>query len=65
MRVISETSRSYSEIIERHPDAAVIVPGSVRKVQHTPLNRNGHGMRVMSQITGSFGEDAHHDRQQS
>jgi hypothetical protein len=46
----------------RSPETAKI--GSVAKFQQNPLSGSGHGMRVMITVTGSFGEDAHHDREE-
>ena len=39
--------------------------GNVVKVQQKSREGIGHGMRVMRNVTESFGEDAHHDREQA
>jgi hypothetical protein len=43
----------------------LIKAGSVVEVQQNRREEKGHGMRVMQNVTESFGEDAHHDREQA
>jgi hypothetical protein len=39
--------------------------GSVLEVQQNRAQAKSHGMRVMRNVTESFGEDAHHDREKA
>jgi hypothetical protein len=42
-----------------------LIRGSVLEVQQNRAQAKSHGMRVMRNVTESFGEDAHHDREKA